>query len=364
MKKTRILFLIGSFGVGGKERQLHVIMEHLPRDRYEVYFLFKSTGAFFSTIKDKLSGYKNLDQAHFNFKSVSMINQYINQINPDVVFSFAETTSHIALLCNLFRRKKFKLFNGAIRNAPDHLGFIDRIESWLYNFYKNVVANSYAGLKAFHQAGKKGRHVLYNGCFSQNATTITKEQALEMAGFEKHLFNVVMVGSLRKHNPKDPYTFLKTALEVQSLDKNIRFYLVGDGEMIEELKAYCERHQIQNLFFLGYRSDIKMILQASDLSVLTSKTEGVSNSIIESMSFGVPVIATSGGGTPEVIVPNENGFILPYQDYQGIASLILELKNNPARLLSIGEKAKQTVKEKFSIPAMIQEFEKIIHASD
>ncbi|MBL0309714.1 MAG: glycosyltransferase family 4 protein [Bacteroidetes bacterium] len=365
MKKTKILFLIGSFAFGGKERQLHVIMEHLSREKYEVYLLFKShDNTFFNTIKDKLNGYKNLDQAHFNFKSVVKTYKYIQEVKPDIVFSFAYTASHIALICKFFSSLNFRLFNGAIRNAPDRLNLKEKIESLLYRLYRNVVANSYAGLKSFRQLGKRGRHVLYNGCYTSETETISRYKAQESIGFAKNSFHVIMVASLRRDNPKDPITFLKAAQEVQPLEKDIQFHLVGGGEMLEELKNYVQTNHIHNVEFLGYRSDIPDIVQAAHLSVLTSRTEGVSNSILESMSFGIPVIATSGGGTPEVIVPNENGFILPFQDYKGVAALVIQLKNNPSQLHVIGEKAKQTVMDKFSIRATIQRFEEIIHSTE
>lgn len=359
--KTKLLFLIGSYETGGKERQLTEIIKNLSMEKYELYLFMKEcAGRYFGEIRNRLTGFLNLNRRSFSFSSFMALDKYQCEVNPNVVVSFATATSHMALVSKVLRRSRFRLFNMSIRDAPATPDFSQRLESCLYNLYETVVANSQAGLVAYRQAGKKGRTVLYNGFDFQRLPAVKKNDAKKAVGFDKQLFNVVMIASLRECYSKDPLTFLRTAQSVQDKDTSIRFYLIGDGEKRTELEQYARENCIHNLTFMGLRSDVEMILCAADVSVLTSKTEGISNSILESMACGVPVIATSGGGTPEIIDNGKNGLILPFGDYKAIAQKIIELKNNPELLKQLSKHAKQTVNEKFSISTMIHNFETII----
>jgi glycosyltransferase involved in cell wall biosynthesis len=222
-----------------------------------------------------------------------------------------------------------------------------------------VVANSQAGLEAYHQAGKRGRVVLYNGLDMNRFSSLTRNEACSRAGMKENCFNVVMIASLRKCYSKDPFTFVRVAQALRQ-EEDIRFYLVGDGELRQELEAYAAEHDLSNLKFLGLRNDVEVILRACDISVLTSKTEGISNAIMEAMACGIPVIATSKGGTAEIIQDGVNGYLLPFGDFQAIAQKIISLKNEPEVLKQAGTNALQTIQQKFSMQAMIQTFESII----
>ena len=108
---------------------------------------------------------------------------------------------------------------------------------------------------------------------------------------------------------------------------------------------------------------MELLFKAADISVLTSKDEGISNSILESMACGTPVIATSKGGTNEIINNNFNGYILNHKDYVSVSNKIIHLKNNKNITQSFSKRAETLVKEKFSIELMIKNFQEIIEKS-
>lgn len=360
--KTKILFLIGSFGTGGMERQLAEIIKNLPNEEFEKYLFMKNfTGHFFSQISNYISGYEDLKQHNFDFNSIKSLKKYIERIQPQVVFSMSSTLSEFLLLLKPILAHKPIFLNASIQSAPDKIPFTQRFENIFLDLSKSVIGNSYAGLKAFKQNKKKNRFVLYNGFDFKRIPSISKVQAINKAEFDVSKFNILMVSSLRRDEFKDPITFLKTAKEIQNIDNSIMFYIAGDGERKAELEAFIEDNKINNVNLLGNRSDVETLFLASDLSILTSRTEGISNSIMESMACGVPCIATSGGGTPEIVEQGVNGYILPFGDYKAIAEKIMYLKNNPEVLKELGYRAKKTVEEKFSIERMIQNFDRIIN---
>lgn len=365
-KKIKILFLIGSINTGGKERQLLEIAKNLPIAQYELFLFSKSIASTFIT-KDNLEvlfkAYFTTNRKKFILRDIFILAKLIKHHKPHVVFSFSTTLSHFALLVKKTTFHKFKLINGSIRSAQIDLSYLDFVEKYLYSFYRNVVSNSVAGLKTFNQYKRNGRYLLYNGFSEKRTTNLNKLEAIKKLGFNVKKFNVLMVSSLRICYSKDPITFLKVAKYLQNKDKDIFFYLAGDGEMREELNNYVKNNCISNIKILGQRKDVELLFKAADISVLTSKDEGISNSILESMACGTPVIATSKGGTNEIINNNFNGYILNHKDYVSVSNKIIHLKNNKNIIQSFSKRAETLVKEKFSIELMIKNFQEIIEKS-
>lgn len=362
-KKIKILFLIGSFGVGGKERQLAEIIKNLPKGEFEVFLFSKTIKAHYldtKTVSDKVAESYTIDKPSFSPTDIFRLKDFITKTSPDVVFTFSPILSHAALLIKILTRSNFALVNGSIRTAPNPLNLKQKIEGILYNLYPFVVANSKAGLVSYNQQQHKGRYVLYNGFSEERLSFLSKAEAREALGLDPTTFYVLMVSSLRKDFSKDPVTFLRTAKIVLQKDDSIKFLLAGDGERLKECEDYISDNQLNNVQLLGNRSDVEVLFKASDLSILTSKTEGVSNSILESMACGRPVIATSGGGTKEIVEDGVSGFITPFGNAEILAQKVLLLKNTPNLLLVFSEKCLEQYKNKFSIRAMIEQFKKII----
>jgi len=365
MKKVKILFLIGSFGVGGKERQLAEIIKHISKDKFEVYLFTKTLKAHYLSkeiVEENIKDVFIVDRKNFKVSDISILVKYINKIEPDVVFSFSSTLAHFALVAKVFTSTSFILVNGSIRDAPRIFNIKRRIEKFLYSFYKYVVSNSFAGLKAFGEDNKKGHYVLYNGFETSRIQVQEKIEARRILGLKKDTFIVSMIAAISDR--KDHITFLNGAKKVLEIKTNIQFLVVGDGKERKNLETLSLQLGISNeVHFLGERSDVETVLIASDVSVLTSAAwhgEGISNSIMESMACGIPVIATDNGGTKEIIEQNKSGYIIDVGSSNQLAEKILYLETNELVRKNFSSCSKTIVANKFSMPTMINNFEKII----
>ena len=359
---TKILFVTGSFGVGGKERQLTELIKKLSPNGYELHLLVKNhSGHYLDDIQSYLKSFRSLEQRNFRIFDFYTFTNCINAIEPDIVCSWATVTSHFSLLARYCSSHPFTLINCSIRNAPIKLSARLKFERAMYTLYSKVVANSYAGLKAYNQYGKKGRFVLYNGLDFSRIPTGSRLFARKQLGFDPKQFIVVMVASLSRF--KDHETLLKAAYECRN-HVDIKFLIVGDGGRRDSLERMAqELGLLPTVTFLGQREDVELIFKAADISVLASTAwygEGISNSILESMACGTPVIATDSPGSREVIVNNESGYIVTCGDYKSIADKIVELQYDPEAVKGISEKAKTCIKEKFSIDQLRRNFETIV----
>lgn len=361
--KKSILFVIGNLTPGGKERQLVELIYHLPKEQFNAHLLVKNYDVqFLEKIKNKLTSFHSLNKRHFQLFELHTFVCQINQIKPDIVCSWAQTTSHFCLFAYLFAIKKFKLMNCSIRNAPLKLSLRLKLERLLYDFYRVVVANSKAGLVAYNQNGKKRRYVLYNGFDTARIPKISKVAARDQLNISKERFVVVMVASLTEK--KDHETFLYSIRECTKYQQKIDFFIVGDGPNRTRLEKQAKQMKINsNLFFLGKRDDVELIFRTADVSVLTSTAdfgEGISNSIIESLGCGTPVIATDNPGTREIIDDGKNGFIIKPGDYKALTERIAFLKNNPKMRKRLSHNGLEKIKSKFSLDQMVTQFEDIM----
>ncbi len=286
---NKILFLTGSYGVGGKERQLTELISFLP-DNYMTYLIVNnSSGYYEDNVKQHLVEYYNLENAHFNVSSVIKIWKIIDFLKPDIIYSWSTTMSHIVLMKNILSKNKIILINGSIRDAPSRRTIFQHIESLLYNLYPFVVSNSLAGLRAYRQLGRKGRFVLNNGVDFSKYDYVSENKIKNELGLPQDSFVVTMIARIEKE--KDYTNFVRSAAETVKYDNNCYFLIVGDGQMRGDiLKLVKSLNILNNVRFLGIRSDIGRILSITSLSILLSNHgEGISNSIIESLCAGVPV---------------------------------------------------------------------------
>src|SRR5690606_23696683 len=112
------------------------------------------------------------------------------------------------------------------------------------------------------------------------------------------------------------------------------------------------------MHFLGRINDVEALVNACDIGMLFSPHgEGISNTLLEYMALGKPVIANKIGGNTEIIIDNRNGHLVENQTEEDIAKIIIDLIDDKEKRQRFGELSKQIIKERFTIEKMGQEFE-------
>jgi glycosyltransferase involved in cell wall biosynthesis len=199
---------------------------------------------------------------------------------------------------------------------------------------------------------------VYNGLDLQRlaATETVRVQILQEFGLpvdEKTQF-VTILANLRDPIKNHPM-FLRAAQRVKEKVKNVNFIIAGEGGLIAETKAFaCELGLEKETFLTGRCAKVAELLSISDVCVLSSESEGFSNSILEYMAAAKPVVATAVGGASEAIIENETGFLVAVNDDQTMANRLTELLENPEKAKAMGIKGKKIVEEKFSLTAQIE----------
>jgi glycosyltransferase involved in cell wall biosynthesis len=140
----------------------------------------------------------------------------------------------------------------------------------------------------------------------------------------------------------------------------LRLLVIGDGPARAEIEAAAEEHGVTDeVVMTGFRADAAELVRAMDIFLLPSLTEGTSLALVGAMAAGVPAVATSVGGTPEVLEHGRTGLLVESRDQDALTAAIRELIEAPDRARSMGEAARQVYLDRFTFEGMIERFRAI-----
>ena len=135
--------------------------------------------------------------------------------------------------------------------------------------------------------------------------------------------------------------------EIRKMHPFASLLLIGSGD--EETKLTAAAQNTKGVYILGAVHDVVPYLQAADLFVLPSEREGLSNSMLEAMACGLPVVATKVGGASDVIHNGENGVLIPYGDGPQLHSALLRVLHESAFRIKLGVQAHETILNRYSL---------------
>lgn len=218
-----------------------------------------------------------------------------------------------------------------------------------------VVGNSLAGIGIYAPPAHK-THLIRTGYDLTRAAARREPQAVRA---ELGLNGVHVVGMVATFSSfKDQPTLIAAALRLLAERRDVVFLLVGIGPSLEACRALVPdelRHWIR--FTGAWPGAIEDLVQLFDIGVLATFTEGISNSIVEYMVLEKPVVATDGGGTPELVTDGETGLLVPQRDPARLAAAIARLLDNPALRLSMGRRGRRYVEDQLSVERTLQRFD-------
>lgn len=199
---------------------------------------------------------------------------------------------------------------------------------------------------------------IYNGVddgrFSPNGPS-----AADLPWPRRDVFVFGTVGRLQA--VKDQLTLVRAFAELQlqhaALAVNARLLIVGDGPQLLPLQQLIQQSGLNDKVWLaGSRDDIPNLMRCMDVFVLPSLSEGISNTILEAMASGLPVIATQVGGNPELISAGETGSLVPAADHRQLALMMASYLQQPELAARIGVQARADIEQRFGLNRMMEQY--------
>lgn len=282
----------------------------------------------------------------YNSKSkklwISTINKIVKEHKIDVILIHNSKAHTLCIMHSLLYRSKIPMvfFRTLIKKVDTN-----PLRKWKYNYkhLKKLVCVSQAVVDVLKPAIKDHSRLSIVG----SATNINEFPKKKATGLLLREFNLpedtILIGNISAFVPfKDHYTFLNAAKIIKAKKPNVKFVLVGKGEMEDEIKGYAKQLGLENdIIFTGFRKDIPEIFPEFDVFMFTSKLEPTGGVLLEAYNCHVPIVATNYGGIPEVVIHNETGILCEKENAQAFAEAALKIIEDKAlgeQLVANGEK--------------------------
>lgn len=354
-----IVHIIESLRSGGKERQLVELLRGLnDRENIKCSVILMSDEIHYDLPKLNISFYVVERKYKKDFLVFFRFFQLLKKVNPDLVHSWGSMCSVYALPFVCLMRTKF--VNGYLRDVPPYMGLKSRL--WLrskltFPFSDAIVANSYAGLKAYNSTPNKSC-CIYNGFDFSRIASLRSESDIRLEFNIETKFIIGMVASFTKN--KDFNSFIEIAHKILAQRDDVTFLAIGDGVLLSEVQSRVLLEHRNRIKFLGKRKDVESLINVFTVGVLlTNKKnhgEGISNSIMEYMALGKPVIATDCGGNSEILKDGEYGFISRGNNVDEIKNWIHQFLDDPELCEKYGRAGYTNLVNNFSISKATNNF--------
>ena len=282
------------------------------------------------------------------------------KFKPSIIHTWdSMTTFYVLPIAKYFN---FKLINGSIRNANPikTLSFNWFLAKLTFPYCDKIISNSFAGLKQ-HRLSRDKALCIHNGFnFNRLAKLKTIEEVKNNLGIKKEKV-VGMVASF--YEKKDWVSFFKSSKIILSKRDDVVFIAIGNGPLLGKMKSYVKGEIEGKIIFLSSYHPVEEIINIFNIGILTTDAshhkEGISNSIMEYMALGKPVIATDCGGNNELVVHGHTGVLIKNKSSTTLTRNILKFIDSPSYSTKLGQLGRKRIKENFNIDTMINNYKNL-----
>lgn len=366
MKKIKLLFVIDKLNIGGAQSHILQLLKGMNRDRFSLYLCcLMEEGDLFEETKNTGTSAFVLHVKRIygpsGIRGMFKLARFIKMEGIDVVHT-------LLFSANILGNLSAKLAHAPLIISGRRDTGIHREGRWqhriAYRFAHSLADRVFVVSNAVRDVVHRCEGVnldkiltIYNGIELKNtdgnngATELRKELGLGNS--------TGVVGIIAGLNWFKGYAdFIAAASLILKEKPQTKFLIIGDGPLREFLQSLARQKGLDgSISFLGKRKDVRDLLGIMDVSVNASFSEGMSNTILESMAAGVPVVATNVDGNKEVVIDGETGFLVPLHEPEEMKRKIIYLLNNKQTAETMGQKARQLVQNKFSLSQMIKKLE-------
>ncbi len=365
MQAPLVAHIIHKLSVGGLENGLVNLINHMPEERYRhAIICLTDFTDFRNRIERKNVSMFELGKSEGNDLSVhNRLWKVLKELRPDIVHTRNLATLEYLIPATFSgvpgrihgehgrdmydldgTRAKYKLLRRAIRPFVNrYITVSTDLANWLVQrvgVRPERVTQIYNGvdLERFHPR-------------VEPRPSLWAEGSVPPGG--------MIVGTVgRLEEVKDQLTLVRAFLHLldteSSARSRLRLVIIGDGLLRKEAMRLLKSASAEHLAWLpGERSDIPEVMRALDLFVLPSLREGISNTILEAMASGLPVVATKVGGNPELVMEGETGSLVAASDPAAMAEAILSYFKDPAKVKRHGDAGRKRAELHFGMEKMV-----------
>lgn len=361
-KKIKILHAIRQGKIGGGETHVLDLVQQLDKNAFESVVLAFTDGPLITELKSLgIKTYVILTEKPFDIRVWETVASLMETENIDILHAHGTR----AQSNTFWAAKKLRI------------PVIYTVHGWSFHINQNALIKKIRILSERFLVRKADITICVSeNNLSEGQSNFRMDKALVIkngvnfvkfnADFSykdiRHEFNIdnesLIVGYIARITvQKDPFTFIRAAAKVPD-DLNIKFIMIGDGDLKSESLALANQLKIGNKFiFSGFRQDVPEILNILEIYCLPSLWEGLPIGLLEAMAMRKATISSAVDGTKEVIEDGVNGLLMKPGDDEGLANSIIKLAGDKELRDRLAKYAEITVKNNYSISNMTLKIE-------
>jgi glycosyltransferase involved in cell wall biosynthesis len=363
----RIAYIIDTIEspAAGTEQQLLMLLNNLDKNYFAPYLICLRDSEWFNkqsfTFPLFIYDLKKLASVKL-WKFIDWFKELHKREQFDIVQTFFMDANIAGVIAA--RLAGVKTIVAGRRNSGDSLTSLQiNVLRLLKRWTTNYLANAQAVAKttaAMEEVNPGKIEVIYNGMNLERFASLTPELRARQRTDWGIADNEILIGLVANLRPvKNVEGLIKSASELTKEFNQLKFAVVGEGPHRGKLQTMINSAGMSERFHLvGRYNDVASCLAAFDIGVLCSKAEGFSNSLIEYMAAGLPVVASDVGGNSEAIQHNRTGLICNPADPAGLIQSLRQLIENEEQAKAMGVLARKTATAKYSVAAHIENHQK------
>ncbi|MHB8764569.1 MAG: glycosyltransferase [Deferrisomatales bacterium] len=358
MARIRVVHVLYSFGTGGLEKGIATLVRHGSPDLEHVIVCLSRSGASAALLPPGTTVVELHKPAGNSLRFVWKLSRALKELRPAVVHTRnwsgldGIVAARLAGLKSLVHGEHGWGMDDPEGRNPRRVLARRYMAGWV----REYTCVSKAMEEWLGETIRVGRPVtqVYNGIDTRRYAPAPDRRVLRRSlGLPEDALIAGVVGRL---DPiKDHGTLFRAFDGVRRRFPGARLLVVGDGPEMGRLRGEAG----DGIDFLGDRADVAALLPALDLFVLPSLNEGISNTILEAMATGLPVIATRVGGNPELVVDGVTGTLVPPSSAAEVEVAMLRYAGDTELRRAHGEAGRQRAVAGFGIPAMVEGYEQV-----
>jgi glycosyltransferase involved in cell wall biosynthesis len=311
-------------------------------------------GALFRRMSEGMDLIPLAPRSEIDLSAAWRLSRVLKQLRPDVIHAhdphgvaMASTALAIAspsprppLLAS--RRVEFRIGHNSFSR-------------WKYSQVDCFVANSAAIRDRLVTDGiPRGKTTIVN-----EGVDVERIVAMPAADVHAELYlphGAPIVGNVAALVPhKGQHHLIEAAALVVREVPDVRFVILGDGELRESLEKQIKDHHLErHVFLAGFRPNALELTKGFDVFAMSSVSEGMCTALVDAMAASKPAVCTTAGGIPEVMVDGVTGFLVPPRDHQAMARRLVELLRDEPLRARMGAAALRRAREAFTVERMVE----------
>lgn len=355
MKRKKILHFVSGLEVGGTETQLLRILPLLEKKLNNEVCCFNGNGPIGAALeREGIRVHYLYFRGRRDIAVFWRLGKVIRKFKPDIMITYLIHCDLIGRFWGrIFGVKKIICSQRGSLLQWEYLRFFDRFSKFLVTKYTVQTNTAKKELMIKLRAPENKFVVIPNGInlaeYDLEINIPAKKKTLLL---DPDNIIIVCVGKLR--DGKGHEYLLEAFESTYKQNSKITLLIAGGGErevlLRNQISTYASKN---NIHFLGDRTDVREILKVSDIFVLPTLGEGMSNAIMEAMASGLPIVTTDISTNKDIIENKKTGILVPIKNGEAIYKAITRLTENPEMRKQLGQEAKKEISEKYNTPIIM-----------